>query len=726
MSGGRSEGLSELFAPRSIAVLGASRRPGSVGASMFHNIIGAGFTGVVYPVNPSWPSVGGVRCYPTVSDLPEVPDLAVVIVPAPGVVRAVDELGRLGTRGVVVISSGFKEVGGEGIAREEELVRVVRKWRMSLVGPNCFGVINTDPEVRLNATFSDTMPTEGNIAFVSQSGALGAGILHYAQSQRIGFTRFVSVGNRAGIDENDLLRALEKDPRTRVLLLYVESLAQGRRFLEVAREVTLTKPVLIIKSGRTPGGAAAALSHTGSLARAQSDRLYDGLFLQSRVMRAGTLAELFQMAKIFAAAPEGGGRRLAILTNSGGPAILAADAAPRAGLSMPTLPPHRQERLRGLLSPNAAVRNPVDMTADANDQTYASALRELLAEPSVDQVFVIATPTGASTGLAIARAWLGAWKKNRKPTAACLFGVEDLSEEVALLEQGGIPNFTFPEEGVRALGRWAEWQDWKRRVRRPPPKFKVDSRRARALLQRAAKEGRRALADFEAREVLQCYGFKVPPWALVHDEKEARREADRIGYPVALKVASRDILHKTDVGGVALDLHDADAVSRALTEMRARITRAAPEARVEGFVVERMVKGGRELILGVQRDPDFGPVLLFGMGGIYVEVLKDVAFRLAPISPLSAEHMVEGSTAFRLLQGVRGERASDLPAIHEALLRLSQFATEQELVGELDINPLLALPSGEGAVAVDCRIGLVAPAPAHPRALRSSRSAPRP
>lgn len=703
---GPSSELRELFAPRSVAVLGASRRPGSVGASLFHNIIEAGFTGVVYPVNPSWPSVGGVRCYPRVSDLPEVPDLAVVIVPAPGVLDAVEELGRLGTKGVVVISSGFKEIGGEGIPREQKLVAAARKWGMSLVGPNCFGVFNTDPAVRLNATFSDTLPTEGNIAFISQSGALGAGILHYAQAQRIGFTRFVSVGNRAGVDENDLLLSLAKDDRTRVILLYLESLAQSRRFLEVAREVTEKKAVLCIKSGRTPQGAAAALSHTGSLARAQSDRLYDGLFLQSRVLRAGTLGELFQMAKVFAAAPEGGGKRLAILTNSGGPAILAADAAPRAGLELPALPPHRQERLRSFLSTNAAVRNPVDMTADANEAAYTRALREVLGDPTVDQVLVIATPTGSSTGLSIARAFLKAWKSRPKPTAACLFGLEDLSEEVALLEAGGIPNFTFPEEGVRALGRWAEWQSWKKRPRPPLVSFEVDAARARSLLERAVRDGRRALADFEAREVLQCYGFEVPPWELVHDEEQARKAADRVGYPIALKIASRDILHKTDVGGVALDLRDASAVAAALTKMRAQVARTAPQARVDGFVVERMIRGGKELILGVQRDPDFGPVLVFGMGGIYVEVLKDVSFRLAPISPLSAEHMVEETAGFRLLQGMRGEARADIPKIHDALLRLSQFAVEQPLVGELDINPLLALPEGKGAVVVDCRIGL--------------------
>lgn len=711
MSTPNSSDLPELFSPRSIAVLGASRRPGSVGSSIFQNILAAGFTGVVYPVNPSWPSVGGVRCYPSVDQLPETPDLAVVAVPAAGVIAAVDRLGEKGTKGVVVISAGFKEVGGDGVALEAKLVETARRWKMSLVGPNCFGVINTDPAVRLNATFSDTLPIRGNIAFVSQSGALGAGILHYAQSQRIGFTKFVSVGNRAGVDENDLLAAIGRDPDTKVILLYVESLAEGRRFLEMARSVTDTKPVLCIKSGRTPAAAAAALSHTGSLARAQSDKLFDGLFYQSGVLRADTLAELFQMAKIFATAPAGGGGRLAIFTNSGGPAILAADAAPRAGLTISPLPPNRQKRLRALLSPNASARNPVDTTADATPETYTKALREILGEPSVDQVMVIATPTGASTAREIVQAFLTAWKKWPKPTAACLFGVEDISDEVATLEKGGIPNYTFPEEGVRALGRWAQWQAWRSRPHGSPPKFEVQSGRAHDLLRAAAEAGRRSLADFEAREVLECYGFKVPPGGLTKDEEGAVEIAEKVGYPVAIKIASREILHKTDVGGVALRLANAVEVKAAVRKMRSSVSKLAPSAKIEGFLVERMVENGRELILGVHREPGIGPVIVFGMGGIYVEVLHDVTFRLAPLNPLAAEHMVEGIQGYRLLQGVRGEPPSDLAAVQEALLRLSQLATEQDLVDELDINPLLVLPQGKGAVTVDCRIGLPAPSP---------------
>jgi acetate---CoA ligase (ADP-forming) len=703
--------LPELFRPRSVAVLGASRRPGTVGSSLFLNLLKANFTGVVYPVNPSWPSVGGVRCYPKLSDLPEVPDLALVAVPAKAVPSSVEELGKMGTRGVVVISSGFKEVGGDGVELERRVTEVSQRYKMTLVGPNCFGVINTDPEVQLNATFSDTLPTPGNIAFVSQSGALGAGILHYAKTQRIGFTKFVSVGNRAGVDELDLLHAFARDPKTRVILLYIESLARGRRFLEVAREVTREKPVLCIKSGRTPRGAAAALSHTGSLARAQSDKLYDGIFLQSRVLRADSLAELFQMAKLFATAPDSGGPRLAILTNSGGPGILAADAAPRSGLTLSTLPETRQQRLRAMFSPNAAVRNPVDMTADASPETYGNALGELLQDPDVDQVLAIATPVGTVTAGEIVASFLRAYRTTQKPTVGCLFGLEDISDAVRVLEDGGIPNFTFPEEGVRALGRWAQWQSWKRRGVSSGRSFPADQAKAQGILEAARRDGRVSLADFEAREVLACYGFQTPRGGIAHDEEEAKRIAEDVGYPVAVKIASRDILHKTDVGGVRLGLGSALEVSAAVADIRQCVKERVPTARVQGYQVERMVEGGRELILGLHRDPEFGPVVVFGMGGIYVEVLQDVSFRVVPLSTISAEHMVEEIQGYRLLQGVRGEPPADLAAVQEALLRLSQLGSDLPLVQEMDINPLIALPQGKGTLAVDCRIGL---APATP------------
>ena len=711
---GSSIELSELFHPGSVAVIGASNRPGAVGASLFRNILTAGYQGVVYPVNPSWKSVSGVRCFPSIAELPETPDLAVIIVPAPQVAKVVEEAGRRGTKGIVVISSGFREIGGAGVGLEEELVRQVTRFRMSLVGPNCFGVINTDPSVSLNATFSQSLPPGGNIAFVSQSGALCAGILQYAVSERIGFSRFISVGNRAGIDENDLLHSLGRDPATKVILLYIESLADGRRFLETAREVTEHKPVLVIKSGRSAAGERAAKSHTGSLAQSRQDGLFDALFEQAGVLRAETIGDLFRMAKIFSTGLRLEGPRLAILTNSGGPGIVAADACARNGLELPALPTIVRESLAKKLSPSSALGNPVDMTADAKPEQYRESLRMLLETPEVNGALVIATPVGTSSGRAVADAILGGMSGTGKPVAACLFGLSDLTADVQYLESNHIPTFTFPEEAVAGLASLARYHAWWTRPRTEVRTFTVDRRALQEALHAAHKLDTTVLPEFAARRLLEAYGIPFAQSRRVTQVDDAVAAAEAIGFPVALKVASPDISHKTDVGGVALGLGSARDVRNAWASVTKSVRQHAPSARLDGFEVEQMIRGGKEVLVGVQRDPGFGPVVVFGMGGIYVEVLKDVTFRLAPIRPLSAQHMVASVKAFPLLQGVRGEAPSDLPALYEVLERVGQLAVDLPEVLEMDINPLIVQPSGHGVCAVDARV-VLAP---------TSRSAP--
>ncbi len=709
VSVGPSAELEELFRPASVAVVGASNKPGKVGTSLFRNLLQAGFRGVAYPVNPSWKSVSGVRCYPDVASLPEAPELGVVIVPAPQVADVVEELGKAGAHGVIVISGGFREVGEAGAALEAEVVRQATKYRMSLVGPNCFGVLNTHPDVSLNATFSENLPPRGNIAFVSQSGALCAGILAYGIAERIGFSRFVSVGNRAGVDENDLLRSLAHDEATKVILLYVESLADGRGFLEAAREVTERKPVLVIKSGRTPAGERAARSHTGSLAQSGRAQLYDALFAQSGVLRADTLGVLFRTAKIFATGLTLDGPRLVILTNSGGPGIVAADAAIRNGLELPPLPPATRAELVRRLPSIAAVANPLDMTADVAAEAYRDTLRTLLSSPEIHAALVIATPTGTMTGASVARAILEVKATTPKPIVACLFGVTDLSGEVRFLEESGVPAFTFPEEAVQGLGSLARYQAWKTRPRTVARSFPVDREAVRTTLERAERAGTTVLPEYAARSLLAAYGLPFPEVARVTTVEEAVRAAEAIGYPVVMKVASPEISHKTDVGGVALGLQDAEMVRGAWQRMHQSLAKAAPTARIEGFEVEAQVAGGKEVLIGVQRDPNFGPIVVFGMGGIYVEVLRDVTFRLAPVRPLSAQHMIESVRAFPMLQGVRGESPSDLPALQEAIERISQLAVELPQVAELDLNPLIVRPAGKGVVAVDARVVLAPP-----------------
>jgi acetate---CoA ligase (ADP-forming) len=706
MGNDNSTALDEVFRPSSVAVIGASNHPGKVGTSLFRNILQAGFRGVAYPVNPSWKSVSGVRCYPSVADLPEPPELAVVIVPAAGVAAVVDELGKAGTRGLIVISAGFREVGEAGAALEEEVVRRAQKYHMSLVGPNCFGVLNTHPDVSLNATFSDSLPTPGNIAFVSQSGALCAGILAYGTAERIGFSRFVSVGNRAGVDENDLLESLGSDAATKVILLYVESLANGRRFLEAARDVTEKKPVLVIKSGRTPAGERAAMSHTGSLAQSGRDQLYDALFEQSGVLRADTLGDLFRNAKIFAEDLKLGGPRLAILTNSGGPGIVAADAAIRHGLELPPLTPMARIALAARLPSIATLSNPLDMTAEVGPDVIKETLTTLLANPEVDGGFVIATPAGHTTGESVAQAIVDVKATTDKPVVACLFGLTDLSREVTFLEDHGIPTFTFPEEGVQGLGSLARYHAWRTRPRTSVRSFAVDRKAVRSVLEKVRHSGAHLLPEESARALLNAYGISFPSVAEVLALDEAVRAASSIGYPVVLKVASPDVPHKTDVGGVALGLDNEDDLRVAWEHMQRSLTTRAPTARITGFTVEQQVADGKEVLIGVQRDPNFGPIIAFGLGGIYVEVMRDVTFRLAPVRTLAARHMIESVKAFPLLRGTRGESPGDLDALQEAIERVSQLAVDLPELAELDINPLIVRRAGEGVVAVDARVVL--------------------
>ncbi|MCI4326384.1 MAG: acetate--CoA ligase family protein [Thermoplasmata archaeon] len=706
MGGRNVASLDELFRPRSVAVIGASNRPGAVGTSLFRNVLSAGFQGVVYPVNPKWPSVSGVQCYRSVRELPETPDLAVVIVPAPDVRVVVESLGRAGTRGAIVISAGFREVGGAGVAREAALVATARRHGMSLVGPNCFGVLNTDPSVALNATFSETLPPRGNIAFVSQSGALCAGILRYGIAERIGFSRFVSIGNRAGIDENDLLRSLADDPATAVVLLYVENLADGRRFLETAREVTEKKPVIVIKSGRSVAGERAARSHTGSLANSGQDRLFDALFEQSGVLRVDSIGELFRAAKVHAAGLALSGPRLAILTNSGGPGIVAADACARVGLELPVPPERTVRALRRRLSPSASVGNPVDMTADAHAEQYSGALADLLAAPTTDGALVIATPTGTLSGDVVSRAILKGRGTSPKPVVACLFGLTDLTHEVGILEEHGVPTFTFPEEAVAGLGTLAKYHAWKIRPRTRVRSFPVDRPAARAAIAAARRSRSSVLPEYAARALLTAYGIPFAPSRAVDGLEEAVEAAAEIRYPVVLKVASPDISHKTDVGGVAANLPDEGALRSAWATMRSELARRASGARIDGFEIESMIRGGHEVIVGAQRDPGFGPVVLFGMGGIYVEVLRDVTFRLAPLRSLSAVHMVGAVRSAAILNGVRGEGPADLAALYDAIERVSQLVVEVPEVAELDLNPLIVRPAGQGVVAVDARVVL--------------------
>lgn len=700
--------LRPILEPQSVAVIGASRRVGSVGYSVFSNLLSGGFTGVAYPVNPRVLSICGVRAYPSVLDIPDPVDLAVIIVPAGIVPEVLGQCGQKGIKGAIVISAGFKETGKQGAILEAQVLETARRYGIALVGPNCLGVLNTDPSVRLNASFAKEMPSDGNIAFVSQSGALCTAVLDYARGQGIGFSKVVSLGNKADVNENDFLAYLWRDPQTQVILLYLEDLADGRKFLELAREVTgegdNRKPILALKAGRTPAGARAVASHTGSLAG--SDEVYEAIFTQSGVLRVDTVEDLFEYAIAFANQPLPKGRRVCIVTNAGGPGIMATDACIRYGLELARLSETTVKGMQEKLPPHASLQNPLDLIGDAQHDRYEVALKAVLDEPGVDGIIVLLTPQAMTDIEEIARVIVRAAERREKPVLACFMGVVDVSAGVRILEEGGVPCYTFPEDAVRSLAAMAAYVDWITRPRTGVRTFPVDKGKARELLGSVRPNEHGFIAEDVALKILEAYGFPVLPWGVAKDPEEAVAIAHQIGFPIALKILSPDIVHKFDIGGVRLNLNSAGEVRHAFHQIMASIKSRHPHARIDGMLVQQMAGKGREVILGMKRDPQFGPIVMFGLGGIYVEVLRDVTFRLAPVRELGAYRMIRGIRTYRLLEGVRGEPPADIDAIAECIERLSQLATEQDIIDELDINPLFVYPKGKGAVVADVRIAV--------------------
>lgn len=699
----KAEKLKAIFAPRSVAVIGATARPQSLGRAVFANLLYAGYGGCAYPVNPGVKSVLGVRAYASILDIPDDVDLAVLVVPAAAVCDTLEEAGRKGCRGAIVISAGFKETGGEGVGLERRLQEVARRHGIAVVGPNCFGVINTDPAVSLNATFSRNFPAAGKIAFVSQSGALGVAALEHAAQEKIGFSKFISIGNKADINENHVLAALADDEATDVILLYLEDLEDPKAFIDLAREVSEKKPILAVKSGRTKEGAKAAASHTGALAG--SDEVYDLLFTQCGVLRVETLEELFRLGMAFTHRPLPRGKRLAIVTNAGGPGIMATDAAVRHGLELARLDPATEARMRPHMSPAASLGNPVDLVGDADEARYREALAAVLDDDGVDEVIVIVVPQMNTDLGAMSRVVAQAVRGTDKPVFAVYMATGDIEGPLRLLDEAGILHYRFPEDAARALGAMAHYVRWRKRPHTGLRLFDdVRPDIVREILAGAAREGRKFLPEPEAHAVLGAYGLPVSRSRFVRDGGEAAAAAREIGFPVVLKIVSPDIVHKVDVGGVRLNLNSEAEVRSAYGELTAQVAAALPEARIWGVFVQEMVGRGKETILGMKRDPHFGPLLMFGLGGIYVEVFRDVIFRLAPIRELDARNMIRGIRGAKLLKGFRGEPPSDMDAIADALMRLSQLVTDFAEIEEMDINPLIVLPEGKGARVVDARI----------------------
>ena len=692
--------LDPIFRPRSIAVVGASRSPSTIGHQLVANLIQYGFTGAVYPINPKADSIHSIKAYPSVGAVPDPIDLAVISVPKELVLGVVEECGQAGVQGLVVITAGFREIGGEGIEREKKLVEIVEKYGMRMVGPNCMGVLNTDPAFSMNATFAPCMPPAGSTAFLSQSGALGLSVLDYAREYGIGISQFASIGNKPDVSGNDLLLQWENDPTVSVILMYVENFGNPRKFLEIASRVTRKKPIIVLKSGRSRVGAHAAASHTGALAA--SDLAVDALLAQAGVLRAQSMEELFDMAMAFAAQKLPASRRTAVLTNSGGPGILVVDALEPHGLELVELAPATVERLRTVLPVEASLRNPLDMIASATPSSYRIALEALLHDVNVDAVISIFVPPLGVQQTAVAEAiTAAAATRPDKTVISVLMGREGLPRGRAELADADIPAYVFPESAARGLAALNRQREWLQRSHEPTPALPADRDRAFGIVQRVISRGDTKLSEIEALELLACYGIATAPAQLAKTEEQAEAFARQADEPVVMKIVSPQIMHKTDVGGVRVGIRAEDA--RAVFGQIVSSARAAvPDAHVEGVLVQHMVTGGRELIAGVTRDPLFGPLVMFGLGGIYAEALRDVCFRIAPLSDADADDLISHIRARKIVEGMRGQPPVDRGALRDVLRRVSQMAVDLPQIQELDLNPLLGFATG--VVAVDARV----------------------
>jgi acetyl coenzyme A synthetase (ADP forming)-like protein len=699
--------LRPILSPASVAVVGASRTPGTIGHEIVASLLRCGYTGAVYPVNPRATAICAVPAFPDIEAIPVAIDQAIIVVPKELVQQVAEGCARKGIPGLVVISSGFKEIGGEGIERERRLTAFVRANGMRMVGPNCMGVLNANPAVSMNGTFAPSLPPYGKVGFVSQSGAMGLSVLDYAREYGIGISQFVSVGNKPDVSGNDLLLAWEDEPDVEVILMYVENFGNPAKFLQLASRITKRKPIIVVKAGRSQAGARAASSHTGALAA--SDAAVDALLAQAGVLRAGTVEELFDLAMGFSVQAAPRSRRTAVLTNAGGPGILAADACEANGLELPDLAPATVARLAPLFPAEASIRNPLDMIASATPKGYRAALAALLDDPNVDAALAIFVPplgvTQQDVTLAIASV---AEERPAKTVFGVLMGHQGLPQGRATLHDAGIPAYIFPESAARALAAMCRWREWQDRPPEVPEELRVDAAAARRIIDAARAEGRSRLAEDRALELLAAYGIPVARGELAVGADEAVRHAERMGYPVVLKIVAPAIIHKTEVGGVRVNLGDAAEVRRAYDQILLGARAVYPAAVISGVLVQRMVQDGRELIVGMTRDPVFGPLVMFGLGGILVEVLRDVSFRIAPFGRDEARRMMREIRGAALLDAVRGMSAADRPALEDVLLRIARLVTDCPEIAELDVNPLMAMPVG--AVAADARV-MLAPGP---------------
>ena len=711
------DSLDAIFSPRSIAVLGASSTKGKVGHDIFANILLNGYTGTLYPVNPKAASILSVKCYKTILEIPDPVDLAMIILPPKAALAAIKECVEKKVKGVIIISAGFKEVGGEGAVIENQIKEICREANIRVVGPNCLGVINPSPEISLNASFSARMPAHGNISFISQSGALCTTVLDFAADRGFGFSKFISIGNKADVDELDLLRYYHNDEATDVVMIYMEELQRDtREFIEDVKKITSgdgPTPVLAIKSGRSAAGAAAAASHTGSLAG--SDAVYDAIFAEAGIYRCESVNQLFDYSEAFSCGKRLHGNRVAIVTNAGGPGIIATDMTITSGLELAELSPATIEELHRYLPPTANFHNPIDVIGDAARDRYENTLATVISDNNVDGALIILTPQSMTDAVGTAEAIVKIAKRSQKPVACSFMGVVDVSKGVKILQANKIPVYPFPENAAAALGALYRGTRWLNRRILPQYSLTFDRDRAATLIDTYLKAGKDILDELDGAELLKCYGFDTLPMAVAENENQAVEIAEEMGYPVAMKIVSPQILHKSDANGVRLGIDDREAVVGAFQEIIANAEAYNSEAVIKGVLVQKMAAKGEEVILGINRNPGKqGHSIMFGLGGIFVELFKDVAFRLAPIGRNNARRMIRSIQGYPMLNGFRGRPLADLEAIEKNLVSLSNLVVDFPIIKELDINPLMVYKKGEGTMVADVIITLKEPGHATP------------
>jgi len=700
--------MSESFflSPKSIAIIGASDKEGSVGRAITSNIL-RGYTGKIFPISPTRETVFDKKAYKSVLGVQEEIDLAVIVTKNDIVPAVLEECGKKGIKGAIVITAGFKEVNEEGAKLERRLAEISKHYNIRIIGPNCLGVMNLAPQTMMNSTFLKVTPKSGGIALVSQSGAICAALVEDASAQGIGFSAVISMGNKVDLNEVDMLRMLAEHEQTKVIVMYLEDMTNGREFLRICKQITrlnqIKKPVLVLKSGRSLEGAKAAMSHTGALMG--SDEIYEASLKQAGSIRVDTMAELFNYATAFSKQPLPTKGDLVIVSNAGGPAIISTDACAKLGIKMSNIEDIRPQ-INAVIPPWGTSRNPVDIVGDADFNRFDHVLNLVLAHPNVGSVIVMCTPSATLDYNKLAEVTVNVSMKYHKTILASLMGLDEGIKNKEILAEGGVPHYNYAEDAIRVLKAMLRFTEWSGTPEGTIQQFKVKKKKVEKIFANVISEGRQNLLEEEGQEVLRAYGFPVPKSILATKEKEAIKAAKKIGYPIVMKIASPQIIHKSDAGGVKVGLKTSQEVKSAFKEIIKNAKKYDRKAIIKGVLLQEMVKGGKETIVGSKLEQGFGPVVMFGMGGIYVEVLKDVTFRVAPVTDSEADEMISSIKTNKLLQGVRGEKPSDTKKLSECIQRISQLVTDFQEIKELDMNPVLVFEKGKGCKVVDIRIGL--------------------